>query len=100
MAADDGSGRGGGVADRGLTVGLEQLAALSGKPLKDEILASAFKNLSFTVDPIASSLYTSAQHAQDVGLLKPVDLKGIYDLTLLNEVLQADGQPAVTDAAS
>jgi len=78
----------------------EQLAALSGKPLKDEILASAFKNLTFTNDPIASSLYTSAQHAQDVGLLKPVDLKGIYDLGPLNELLKADGQPAVSDAAA
>jgi NitT/TauT family transport system substrate-binding protein len=78
----------------------EQLGALSGKPLKDEILASAFKNLTFTNDPIASSLYTSAQHAQDVGLLKPVDLKGIYDLGPLNELLKADGQPAVSDAAA
>ncbi|GAA3350550.1 aliphatic sulfonate ABC transporter substrate-binding protein [Amorphoplanes nipponensis] len=78
----------------------EQLAALSGKPLKDDILASAFKNLTFTNDPIASSLFTSAQHAQDVGLLKPVDLKGIYDLGPLNELLKADGQPAVSDAAA
>jgi len=78
----------------------EQIAALSGKPLKDEILASAFKNLSFTNDPIASSLYTSAQHAQDVGLLKPVDLKGIYDLGPLNELLKAEGQSAVSDAAA
>ncbi|MGW4941659.1 ABC transporter substrate-binding protein [Actinoplanes sp. NPDC004185] len=78
----------------------EQLGALSGKPLKDEILASAFKNLTFTNDPVASSLYTSAQHAQDVGLLKPVDLKGIYDLGPLNELLKADGQPAVSDAAA
>jgi len=77
-----------------------QLAALSGKPLKDDILAAAFKNLSFTDDPIASSLYASAQHAQDVGLLKPVDLKGIYDLGPLNELLKADGQPAVSDAAA
>ena len=78
----------------------EQLGALSGKPLKDEILASAFKNLSFTNDPIASSLYTSAGHAQGVGLLKPVELKGIYDLGPLNELLKADGQPAVSDAAA
>jgi len=75
-----------------------QLAALSGKPLKDDILAAAFKNLSFTDDPIASSLYTSAQHAQDVGLLKPVDLKGIYDLGPLNELLEAAGQQPVSDA--
>ncbi|MFG1610869.1 ABC transporter substrate-binding protein [Actinoplanes sp. NPDC049265] len=77
-----------------------QIEALSGKPLKPEVLKASFANLSFTNDPIASSLYTSAQHAQDVGLLKPVDLKGIYDLTILNDVLKADGQPAVTDAAS
>jgi NitT/TauT family transport system substrate-binding protein len=78
----------------------EQLAALSGKPLKDEILASAFKNLTFTNDPIASSLYTSAQHAQDVGLLKPVDLKGIYDLGPLNELLKASGQPEISDVSA
>jgi len=77
-----------------------QLAALTGKPLKDDILAAAFKNLTFTDDPIASSLYTSAQHAEDVALLKPVDLKGIYDLGPLNELLKADGQPAVSDAAA
>ena len=77
-----------------------QLEALSGKPLKDNVLAAAFGNLSFTADPIASSLYTSAQHAQDVGLLKPVDLKGIYDLGPLNELLKAAGQPEVSDAAA
>jgi NitT/TauT family transport system substrate-binding protein len=77
-----------------------QLAALSGKPLKDNILAAAFKNLTFTDDPIASSLYASAQHAEDVGLLKPVDLKGIYDLGPVNELLKADGQSAVSDAAA
>jgi NitT/TauT family transport system substrate-binding protein len=77
-----------------------QLAALTGKPLKDPILAAAFKNLTFTNDPIASSLYTSAKHAEDVGLLKPVDLKGIYDLGPLNELLTAEGQPTVSDAAA
>jgi NitT/TauT family transport system substrate-binding protein len=77
-----------------------QLAALTGKPLKDDVLASAFKNMEFTADPIASSLFTSAKHAEDVGLLKPVDLKGIYDLGPLNELLKADGQPSISDAAT
>ena len=77
-----------------------QLAALSGKPLKDAVLAAAFKNLTFTADPIASSLYGSAQHAEDVGLLKPVDLTGIYDLGPLNELLKANGQPEISDAAA
>ncbi|GLY03439.1 MULTISPECIES: ABC transporter substrate-binding protein [Actinoplanes] len=77
-----------------------QIEALSGKPLKDDILAAAFKNLTFTYDPIASSLFTSAKHAEEVGLLDPVDLSGIYDLGPLNELLKADGQPAVSDAAA
>ncbi|WP_250027590.1 ABC transporter substrate-binding protein [Paractinoplanes maris] len=77
-----------------------QLKALSGKPLKDDVLAASFKNLTFTADPVASSLYTSAKHAEDVGLLKPVDLKGIYDLGPLNEQLKAAGKPEVSDAAA
>ncbi len=78
----------------------EQLKALSGKPLKDDVLAASFKNLTFTADPVASSLFTSAKHAEDVGLLKPVDLKGIYDLGPLNELLKAAGKPEVSDAAA
>ena len=78
----------------------EQLEALSGKPLKDDVLAASFKNLTFTADPVASSLFTSAKHAEEVGLLKPVDLNGIYDLGPLNELLKAAGKPAVSDAAA
>jgi NitT/TauT family transport system substrate-binding protein len=77
-----------------------QIAALSGKPLKDDVLAASFKNLTFTADPVASSLFTSAKHAEDVGLLKPVDLSGIYDLGPLNELLKAAGKPEVSDAAA
>jgi NitT/TauT family transport system substrate-binding protein len=74
----------------------DQITALTGKPLKDDILAASFKNLTFTVDPVAASLFGSAQHAEEVGLLKPVDLKGIYDLGPLNEVLKAAGKPEVS----
>ncbi|MFC4067573.1 ABC transporter substrate-binding protein [Actinoplanes subglobosus] len=77
-----------------------QIEALTSKPLKDEILTAAFANLKFTYDPIAPSLFTSAKHAEEVGLLDPVDLKGIYDLTLLNELLKADGQAEVSDSAA
>jgi NitT/TauT family transport system substrate-binding protein len=77
-----------------------QIQSLSGKPLKDAVLQAAFADLSFTNDPIASSLYTGAQHAEAVGLLKTVDLKGIYDLDPLNALLKADGKPAVSDAGA
>jgi NitT/TauT family transport system substrate-binding protein len=77
-----------------------QLGTLTGKPLKDNVLAAAFKNMAFTNDPIASSLFTSAKHAEDVGLLKTVDLNGIYDLGPLNALLKAAGKPEVSDAAT
>jgi NitT/TauT family transport system substrate-binding protein len=77
-----------------------QLGTLTGKPLKDNVLAAAFKNMTFTNDPIASSLFTSAKHAEDVGLLKTVDLNGIYDLGPLNALLKAAGKPEVSDAAT
>jgi NitT/TauT family transport system substrate-binding protein len=64
--------------------------------LADATIAGAWENLEFTLDPIASSLQTSADHAIAAGLLDPVDLAspGIYDLSLLNEVLADRGEPA------
>ena len=59
------------------------------------MLQASWKNLEFTNDPIASSLTASADHAHDVGLLDKVDLKGIYDLTVLNQVLKTANQPEV-----
>lgn len=70
---------------------------LTQKPLKPEVLDSAFKNITFTNDPIASSLTGSAEHAIKVGLLQPVDLTGIYDLKPLNDVLATTGQQAISD---
>jgi NitT/TauT family transport system substrate-binding protein len=75
-----------------------QLLKDTGKQLKEPVLKSAFDNLTPTLDPIASSLAKSAEHAQAIGLLKPVELKGIYDLTLLNKLLTAAGKPEVQDA--
>jgi NitT/TauT family transport system substrate-binding protein len=59
-------------------------------------LARAWPNLTLTVDPIAASLKADQQHAEAVGLAKPVELNGIYDLRILNGLLTASGQPPVT----
>ena len=54
--------------------------------------AETFKAITFTNDPIASSLLTDAQHATAVGLLDPVsNLSSIYDLGPLNKLLSAAG---------
>jgi len=72
-----------------------ELAAYTGKPLKASIVAAAFKEIDFTVDPDISSLSTDAQQAVSIGLLKPVNLNGVFDLTALNKLLAAAGQSAV-----
>jgi NitT/TauT family transport system substrate-binding protein len=69
-----------------------ELTKLLGKGLPSDVLTQSLKYITFTNDPIASSLTTDAQHAVSVGLLKPVNLSGIYDLGPLNKLLQADGQ--------
>jgi len=67
-----------------------------GKALSSKVLTEAWANLTFTVDPLASTLETQVAHAEAVGLLKPPkSLTGIYDLTLLNTVLAASREPAV-----
>lgn len=68
----------------------------TGKALAATLITSSFRSITFTNDPIASSLQTSAKNAQKLGLLKSANLKGLYDLKLLNKVLQAKGQPAVS----
>ena len=68
---------------------------LTDTELPEGTLAAAWQNLSFTVDPVASSLAESAADATEIGLLDPVDLDGIYDLTLLNEVLAEAGEPEI-----
>jgi NitT/TauT family transport system substrate-binding protein len=71
------------------------VAKISGKALKSGVVSAAWPHMDFTLDPLASSLKTAADHAVAIGLLKSDDLKGLYDLTLLNEVLTEHGQPGV-----
>ncbi|PKW10765.1 NitT/TauT family transport system substrate-binding protein [Streptomyces sp. 1222.5] len=76
----------------------KQLESDSGKALPADVLDPAWKSIRFTDDPLASTLHTEADHAVKAGLLEKPDLNGIYDLTLLNKVLKAEGASAVGDA--
>lgn len=75
-----------------------QLAIDSGKALKPEVIDPAWKSIQFTNDPLASTLNSEAEHAVKAGLLEDPLLKGIYDLTPLNNVLKAEGESPVDDA--
>jgi NitT/TauT family transport system substrate-binding protein len=68
---------------------------ITGTTTSPTVLASAWANLTFTVDPIASSLQKSADEAHALGFIDTATLTGIYDLTLLNQVLGDAGRPPI-----
>lgn len=84
--------------DEAKAIANKEIERLTTKGLPDKVIDAAFKNVDFTYEPLASTLYTGADFAFDLGFLgeeKP-DLSGLYDVNLLNEVLKAKGLPEVT----
>jgi NitT/TauT family transport system substrate-binding protein len=73
----------------------QAIQQVTGKPIAPDLVKAAFKNQTFTLDPIPSSLVKDAKDAAALGLISSPDVKGIYDLKILNEVLAASGQPTV-----
>jgi NitT/TauT family transport system substrate-binding protein len=73
----------------------DEIEAITGKRLADAVISAAWANLTFTWDPIASSLLKSKDDAVTAGLLDPVDLNGIYDLSILNSILAEQGEQPV-----
>ncbi|MFJ5122009.1 aliphatic sulfonate ABC transporter substrate-binding protein [Kitasatospora sp. NPDC088548] len=76
----------------------EAIKKEAGSALDAAILDPAWQDIDFLDDPLANTLQAEADHAVTAGLLKKPNLNGIYDLTLLNKVLAAQGQSAVADA--
>ena len=75
----------------------EEIKKETGKALPQPVLDDSFSRLQVTYDPIRSSLFTSAHWAFEAGFLgrERPDLSGIYDLSVLNEVLQEKGAKPV-----
>ena len=76
----------------------KQLSSIAGgKALTTSVLHAAWDNITFTDDPLASTLATQVKHGEAVGLLKnPGSLAPVYDLTPLNTILSKAGQPKVS----
>ena len=74
-----------------------QIQVETGKALPDVVMDEAFTRLEVTYDPIRSSLFSSARSAFDAGFLgkQMPDLSGLYDLTLLNQVMAEKGRKAI-----
>ena len=76
-----------------------ELKKLTGKTIANNVLSNALTKLEFTYDPIKVSLFKDANDAYNLGLLakgksKP-DLSNIYDLTILNKLLEEKGLPII-----
>ncbi len=81
-----------------MTIVNSELKSITGKAIASNEISQAFSDLQITYDPLASTLTVSADRAYALGYLgtsKP-DLSGIYDLALLNTVLQSKGMASVT----
>lgn len=76
-----------------------ELQKITGKRLPEGALNDAFGRLSVTYDPVTASLFQSARWAFREGFLgkTPPDLSGIYDLSILNEVLKGKGLPGIKE---
>jgi NitT/TauT family transport system substrate-binding protein len=84
--------------DQAKSTANDALKKLSGKALPPGVIDPAWRSITFTDDPLASTLQAETDHAVKAGLLKKPSLAGIYDLAPLNEVLKAAGSPAVPAA--
>ncbi|WP_406281180.1 ABC transporter substrate-binding protein [Embleya sp. NBC_00896] len=74
-----------------------KITEYAGKPLAQNVLDASWPNIEIANDPLASSLRKLSEDGVKVGVTKPADIHGIYDLSLLNKVLAAAGKPAVSD---
>jgi NitT/TauT family transport system substrate-binding protein len=77
-----------------------QLDALTGRANDPSLVDASMDRLTFSVDPVASAMRRSADNAIALGLLDDVDFTGIYDLSLLNELLAQRGLEPVADEAT
>jgi NitT/TauT family transport system substrate-binding protein len=73
-----------------------EIEKFTGKKLPAEVLTMAWGRMTVTWDPIPASLFQSAQYAYEAGFLKEKpNLDGIYDVNLLDQVLEEKGLPPV-----
>jgi sulfonate transport system substrate-binding protein len=78
-----------------------ELEKLTGKTIPEDVLTASLSRIYFTHDPIRLSLFLDANDAYNLGFLpENPDVSGIYDLTILDQVLQERGLPSVSGLGS
>jgi NitT/TauT family transport system substrate-binding protein len=67
------------------------IEAATGAGIPPAVIDAAWENIEVTYDPVTSSLFVSADSAKELGFIDEVPDENIYDLTLLNVVLNESG---------
>jgi NitT/TauT family transport system substrate-binding protein len=75
-----------------------KLAADTGKPLPDAVIARALTKVTFTTDPLAGTFPVLQKAGITVGTAKKGNLDGLFDLAPLNAVLAHTGATPVSAA--
>ena len=76
--------------DESIKIFNDQIQKLTGKTISNDVVSEALSRMEITYDPVKSSIDKSANDAYSLGFLgdKKPDLSNIFDLTILNKVLQ------------
>jgi len=70
----------------------------TGKPLADEVIDRALENVTFSFDPHADAFEKLVKNGLAAGTQKDGSIDGLFDLVLLNGILEADGLDTVSAA--
>jgi len=74
----------------------QAIQSATGQAVKASTIVASFPAITFTNDPIASSVRVQAQDAEKLGLLAKANLTGLFDLSILNSLLGTSHQPTVS----
>ncbi|HVB45080.1 MAG TPA: ABC transporter substrate-binding protein [Streptosporangiaceae bacterium] len=80
------------------TLAIQAQLAAAGQPVSSSLLALAMAQVTFTDDPLGTSLAGQARQAAAEGLAPPTPVPaGLYDIAPLDLVLRDAGEPPVTN---
>jgi NitT/TauT family transport system substrate-binding protein len=74
------------------------IEAETGKPLSDAVIERALEHVTFSVDPHADTFETLVANGLEAGTQKEGSIDGLFDLRLLNGLLEASGAEPVSAA--
>jgi NitT/TauT family transport system substrate-binding protein len=76
----------------------EKLTADTGKALSDEVIDRALEHVTFSADPHADTFETLVANGLEAGTQKEGSIEGLFDLRLLNGLLESAGAEPVSAA--